>query len=68
MGALSKSPAFLAGYESVYGFIALEIDSTLVASERQAYILNDVFSLVRLFMVGFSLTGYEACGRLPVGK
>jgi len=31
--------------EAIYGFIALEIDSTLVTSGRQAYIRNDGFPI-----------------------
>jgi hypothetical protein len=50
-GSTFYSRAFSAGNEAVCDLIVLEIDSTLVASGRQAHILNDVFfPLTSLFM------------------
>jgi hypothetical protein len=45
MVPLPTAAAFLAENEAVCSLIALGIDSTLVASGRQAHILNDVFPL-----------------------
>jgi hypothetical protein len=42
-GSTFHVAAFLAGNEAICDLIALEIDSTLVASGRQASSLNDVF-------------------------
>jgi hypothetical protein len=46
-GLSFHAAAFLAGNKVICGLIALEIDSTLVASGRQAHILNDVFPIYK---------------------
>ena len=53
MVPFSTAAEFLAGNEAVCGLIALEIDSTLVAFRRQAYILNHAF-LIDKFVYGMA--------------